>query len=302
MSSLFRSTLLDSAHYAGRWAIPTEDQRNNLADINQLGYTYALAGDSAVKEAQLLTLLEAFHGYLMKYLCMVLRGTIPPENSHAGKDAKEFLRQMAPKGSRPSDERTLNTCKMIHLAFKGMTTEDIYDTLSFCFVKAARRYDPHYAAKTKKVCEEISELSKGLFTVAEIELRVGFPCTGILRMLVRKGFLASITGKKKVVGYQLGAAWPAPAAFFESGPMGFVYILQLWFRYYLNEYVTGRMSEIESNDGVLQLGDVSSGERSTGAASSGVMESIQSNAEGNCVNATRRPRGGGTPNGTHLVA
>ena len=179
---------------------------------------------------------------------------------------------------------------MIHLAFKGMTTEEIDDTLTFCFVKAARRYDPHNAVKTKKVCEEISGLSKGIFTVAEIELRVGFSCTGILRMLVRKGFLASITGKKKVVGYQLGAAWPAPAAFFESGPMGFVYILQLWFRYYLNEYVTGRMSEIESNDGVLQLGDTSSGEHYISGQNAPGFESIQRNSEGNCTNSTGKFR------------
>jgi hypothetical protein len=33
-----------------------------------------------------------FHGYLMKYLCMIVRGTIPPANSRAGKDAKELLR------------------------------------------------------------------------------------------------------------------------------------------------------------------------------------------------------------------
>lgn len=119
MSSLFRSTLLDTAHYAGRWAIPTEDQRDELAEINQRGHTYALAMDSAAKEALLLTLLEAFHGYLMKYLCMVLRGTIPPENSHAGKDAKEFLRQMAPKGSRPSEERTLKYLQDDPPGFQG---------------------------------------------------------------------------------------------------------------------------------------------------------------------------------------
>jgi hypothetical protein len=32
--------------------------------------------------------------------------------------------------------------KTLHLAFKNQTTEDIYDTLVFCFVKAARQYDP----------------------------------------------------------------------------------------------------------------------------------------------------------------
>jgi hypothetical protein len=44
---------------------------------------------------------------------------------------------------------------MLHLAFKGQTTEDIYDTMVFCFMKAARQYDPYYADKTRKVCKEL---------------------------------------------------------------------------------------------------------------------------------------------------
>jgi hypothetical protein len=72
----------------------------------------------------------------MKYLCMIVRGTIPPANSRAGRDAKELLRTLAPRGSQPSKELTDYTCKMLHLAFKGQTTEGIYDTLVFCFVKA----------------------------------------------------------------------------------------------------------------------------------------------------------------------
>jgi hypothetical protein len=50
-----------------------------------------------------------------------------------------------------------------------------------------------------------------------LEARVGFSCVGILRYLVRKGLLASIIGKKKVVGYKLGAQWPA------------VRVLRVWF-------------------------------------------------------------------------
>ncbi|WP_263381252.1 hypothetical protein [Granulicella arctica] len=68
-----------------------------------------------------------------------------------------------------------STCKMLHLAFKGDITEDIYDTLVFCFVRAARHFDPHYAEKVKEICEVIPELSKQ-FTVAELEARVGFDC------------------------------------------------------------------------------------------------------------------------------
>jgi hypothetical protein len=223
---MYRSTFLATSHYAGKWIIPEEEQRNDLAAVNLLGYAYATAPDSAAKEAKLLEVMECFHGYLMKYLCMIIRGTIPPAHTRAGKDATELLRTLAPRGVKFTKPVVDATCKTLHLAFKSQTTEDIYDTLVFCFVKAARRYDPYYADKTKKVCEVICELQKQ-FTVEQLEARVGFDCIGILRYLVRKGLLASVTGKKKVVGYKLGAKWPAPASFFESGPIGFVYVLQI---------------------------------------------------------------------------
>ncbi len=111
-----------------------------------------------------------------------------------------------------------STCKSLHLAFKNQTTEDIYDTLVFCFVKAARRYDPYYADKIKQVCEVVRELPKQ-FTIEQLEARVGFDCTGILRYLVCKDLLVSV-----VVGYELGSKWSAPVSFFESGPIGFAYV------------------------------------------------------------------------------
>jgi hypothetical protein len=196
---MFRSTFLSPSHYAGKWVIPDEDQHHDLKVVNQLGYAYATSPDSPEKEEKLLRLLECFHGYLMKYVVMVVRGTLPPANSRAGKDAKELLRTLAPRKSTkdksaPSKEVIDATCKMLHLAFKQTTTEDIYDTLAFCFMKAARKYDPYYAKKTKQVCEVISGLSKQ-FTEEQLAARVGFDCNGILRSLVRKGFLTSITGK-----------------------------------------------------------------------------------------------------------
>ena len=80
----------------------------------------------------------------------------------------------------------------------------------------------------------VSELPKQ-FTVEQLEARVGFDCTGILRSLVRKSILSSVIGKKKVVGYKRGPKWPAPVSFFESGPIGFVYVIQMWFHYYLSQ-------------------------------------------------------------------
>ena len=227
----------------------------------------------------------------MKYLCMVLRGTIPSSYTHAGKDAMAFLYTLKVPGVKFTKSVVDSTCKMLHLAFKGDTTEEIYDTFVFCFMKAARQYDPHYANKTKEVCEVIPELQKQ-FTVGELEARVGFPCGRILSSLGRKGLVKSVIGKKKVVGYKLGESWPAPASFFESGPIGFVYVVQMWFRHYLNQHIIDQMSELESNDGVLQLHDPSSGSHTIGDGTrhGSSSEVIQANADGNCVNVTGKFR------------
>ena len=51
-------------------------------------------------------------------------------------------------------------------AASGVQTADDgrdLDTLVFCFMKAARKYDPYYADKTRTVCEVISDLQGGLF-------------------------------------------------------------------------------------------------------------------------------------------
>jgi hypothetical protein len=286
---MFRSTFLAPSHYAGKWIIPDEDQHYDLAAVNALGYAYATAPDSPAKEAKLLEVMECFHGYLMKYLCMIVRGTIPPANSRAGRDAMELLRTLAPRGVKFTKPVVDATCKTLHLAFKSQTTEDIYDTLVFCFVKAARQYDPHYADKTRKVCEELYGLPKQ-FTVEQLEARVGFDCTGILRSLVRKGYLASVIGKKKVVGYKFGPKWPAPASFFESGPIGFVYVIQMWFRYYIKNHIAEQLSELESNEGLLQLGGTDTAVHSTGSGTTVGFETIQANSDGNCVNSTGKFR------------
>jgi hypothetical protein len=62
---MFRGTFLVPSHYAGKWLIPDEDQRNDLAAVNALGYAYATAPDSLAKEANLLEVLKCFRGYLI---------------------------------------------------------------------------------------------------------------------------------------------------------------------------------------------------------------------------------------------
>ena len=134
----------------------------------------------------------------MKYVTMVIRGTIPPAQTRAGRDAKEMLRTISPRGSVMNREETGRACKMLHLAFHQATTEEIYDTFVLCLIKAARKYDPFYTDKVEEVCATIELLPKQ-FTEQHVLDRVGYDSTGILRSLVRKHYLRSVTGKKKVV-------------------------------------------------------------------------------------------------------
>jgi hypothetical protein len=79
----------------------------------------------------------------------------------------------------------------LHLAFKGMDTEEIYDVLISILIAAVNGYDPHYKDKVKLVVEKIDhELSKSQeFTVADVNRYLDIDCDRHIRMLCRVGFL-----------------------------------------------------------------------------------------------------------------
>ena len=279
---MFRSTSLDPSHYAANWR---EDQQNDPAAVNRLGLSYAKSHDSSKKEEKLLQILEMFHGYTMKYLSMILKGTLP-WNTTSIRDTRLMLQPLIPRGAEVNTTTLKNACKMLHLAFKMMPTEEIYDTLALCLLRAARKYDPHHADKMKSVCEAINELPTE-FTKARLNKRMSMDCSVFLRGLVRKGFLASIAGPTKRIMAYRKVSWPPEQQFFESGPIGFVYVLLIWFRWYLREFIVGRMSEIEALEDVLQLehqtpnfgrmGDLVMGDHAN------IRETGLPHSEGNCV-------------------
>ena len=268
---MHRSFTVSEAHYAYQWRIPSDSNLHDHKKVNQLAIEYATAEDGPHKESLFLQLVECFHGYLIKYVNMVINGHLPSQRTSAGKDAAQFLKTLLPKGRPVTQTTLLNACRTLHLAFKQLSTDDVYDVMVLCFLRTISRYDPHYADKVRLVCEEID----GYFethahcTVEAISGAVGFDALSCLRLLVRKQYLVSVQGsKKKVVGYKRGTEWPPPPSFFEAGPVGFTYFAQMWFRYYLNDYITQAMGELEAQDCVLQLdgrvvgtGDNPSGDR-----------------------------------------
>jgi hypothetical protein len=66
-------------------------------------------------------------------------------------------------------------------------------------------------------------------------------------MLVRRKHLERVGG-----GFRRTSDWP-PAALLEGEPIGFTYCVQTWFRYYLQQWISHTMSELEAKEGVYSL-------------------------------------------------
>lgn len=228
--------------------------------VNQLGVTYAKPESETIKQETQLKIIQCFHGYLMKYLNMIIKGTIPALNTKAGNESVAFLKNLIPAGSKIKLNKANLTpiCRTLHLAFKGLTTDEIYDTLVMCLMRAINKYDPTYTDKIIKICKVIDEKSTKKqkqpfdFDINTISVELGFDCTSSIRLLATKGFISSVKNNKgRVIGYKK-KEWPPKKEFFESGPIAFIYFVPQYFRYYLHEYITKEMSTIESKEGVLQ--------------------------------------------------
>lgn len=278
---MFRAANLSSEHFASKWEVPAKEDFHGYEDTNILGIKYATLLDGTEKEELLLELTRCFHGYLMKYLNMVVRGHLPPSGSSAHRESVKFLNLLSSSGEK-SNSAYGEICRTLHLAFKQSTTDDIYDSLLMCLIRAINKYDPYYVDKLKRVCEAINVKCKGKqrragtvpeFSGQDVTGKLDMDCNSYLRKLVKRGYLYSIAdAKKKVIGYRRDPKnWPPPAALFKSGPVGFTYAIQTYFRFYLHEHITRQMHSIESKEGMLQLDHRSS--RSTtweGSGDSGI--------------------------------
>lgn len=274
---MFRTANLSSDHFASRWLVPTKEEFRGYEDTNILGIRYATLPNSSEKEDLLLELTQAFHGYIMKYVNMIVRGHLPPLNSAAGMEATKFLNLLSSSGSaEKSNSAYGEICRTLHLAFKQSTTDDIYDSLLMCLMRAVNKYDPFYVEKLRNVCGAIDVKCKGRprrvgttpeFSSQDIGKSIGTDVNSYLRKLVKRGHLKSIAdSKKKVIGYRRNPqAWPPPPVLFKSGPVGFTYAVQTYFRFYLHEYITRQMHAIEAKEGMLQLDHRAVGDQHTGS-------------------------------------
>jgi hypothetical protein len=89
---------------------------------------------------------------------------------------------------------------------------------------------------------------------ADLNRYLEFDSDRYLRLLARRGFLVPVKENGKISGWVRSGSWPPPAEFFQSGPVGFAYFVSSWFRYYLQQWIEKRLSELESKEGVYSYG------------------------------------------------
>ncbi len=94
---------------------------------------------------------------------MICRGHLPltfggsKTTTQVGTDTKRFVQYFMKKGVKFSRASVMLVCRSLHLAFKGMETEEIYDILMAQLLRAARKYDPFYSDKVGKVVTVLSQ-------------------------------------------------------------------------------------------------------------------------------------------------
>jgi len=137
-----------------------------------------------------------FHPYLMKYMCMICRGHVPLWRGRINKDVEPFIRYFMPEGVSCNRNTAGKAVRHLHLAFKGKTTEEIYDVLMMQLVRAIQKYDPSYTDEVRVVAEKIEDAFQKQFTILELNGRLDFDGNRYVRLLCRRGFLEAVKGGK----------------------------------------------------------------------------------------------------------
>jgi len=246
---------LSRNHYAAKWLLPKDGEFNDLGVVNQAGIDYALLPDGLAKEDKLLEIVKYFHGYVYKYADLIVRGHVP--NHIYNGDTRRFLKYFLPKSDSPDKAAFDKVTKHLHLAFPQQSSADVYDILNLLLLRCVKKYDPSYVDKVKDIVKIIKKLSKNKYiTLQQIAGKVKFDPTGSVRLLARKEYIKAVRGSgKKLLGYKVTKLWPPSKEFLSSGPIGFVYFVQTWFRYYLQEYIDDQMKTLEARawDNMVQL-------------------------------------------------
>jgi hypothetical protein len=81
-----KSLSLSPLHYAAKW--PTDVVRTP-AELTKLGAEFVDFPEGHEKERLLVELLQRFHGYLLKYVSMILRGRLPMQKNGLSREVNK---------------------------------------------------------------------------------------------------------------------------------------------------------------------------------------------------------------------
>ncbi len=119
---------------------------NSVIVVNQVGTAYATNPNQA--DAQ--KLLQAFHGYLMKYVRLLTSGKL---DNAIPKDTQQFLSLFIPSGNYSYGQRLAEFRKVAerlpNMAIQSlMTSDDIYNELAIIFLDLAKKFKPEIGGFT----------------------------------------------------------------------------------------------------------------------------------------------------------
>jgi hypothetical protein len=134
-----------------------------------------------------------------KYLTMICRGHVPVWGRRVNQDIAQFIRYFLPKGSPATPQTTQTAVRHLHLAFKGMETEEIYDVMMAQLIRAIAKYDPNYTDKVKEVVEAINEQlsEREDICLVDVNRHVEFDSNRYIRLLCRRGYLTPVMGRSE---------------------------------------------------------------------------------------------------------
>lgn len=249
------ATYLESGHYAAKWPVSSDKEFNDLKVVNQAGIDYANMSDGPAREDKLWEIVKYFHGYVFKYTDLIAAGHLP-QMHYFNADTRAFLHFFLPPGAEHDDKAYAKTAKHLHLAYPCQSATEIYDALTILLLKCVKKFDPNYHIKVQDTVKVIAKLTKKkYFTVVEVAKKVKFDPLGAIRLLARRDYLKAVRASgKRLVGYKITKSWPpVPGTF--SQPVGFVFVVQRWFRYYLQEAIDDQTNTLEAkaHGNLLQL-------------------------------------------------
>jgi hypothetical protein len=85
-----------------------------------------------------MSILRAFHSYLLKYTDMISREHLPVYCGHINRDSVCFLRRFVRSGHPLTRANLQRACRTLHLASPRQAFEEVYDILTGLLVSAVR--------------------------------------------------------------------------------------------------------------------------------------------------------------------